>query len=70
MAYKSAPLGDTWLQYPSVTQGDAIRLSTYEFLLMPYGNHMSIFRRLEVITGQLTFNRLKPTMTTMTPKRH
>ncbi len=49
---------------------DAIRLSIYEFLLMSYGNHMSmiISHRLEVITGQLTLDRLKPTMPRMTPK--
>ncbi len=56
-----------------VTQGqcnDAIRLSIYEFLLMTYGNLMSISHRLEVITGQLTIDRLNPTMPRMTPRRH
>ncbi len=47
---------------------DVIRLSIYEFLLMSYGNHMSISHHLEVTTGQLTLDRLKPTMPRMTPK--
>ncbi len=43
-----------------MTPFDSLYTNSY-FPVMSYDSHMSIYHRLEVITGQVTLDRLKPT---------